>query len=105
MAIDECSKCGSERWIVFEGTVLSSCVTMGDEVYNDDIPCNINIGEGDNLQFKVCADCGQMAGLWPNSESTTDENPDFMPNTIRCSHRTLDLMDAVEKDYPHIFSA
>ena len=47
-------------------------LSMLGDVYQGELPMNINLGEGRNIKFKICMDCGQVQGEWPIKKSISD---------------------------------
>jgi len=65
-----CQNCKSER----VASVNAKCsdlfdMDIGEKEYEGYVPGDVVFGEGcygDYVRFKVCLDCGQMQGKWPN---------------------------------------
>ena len=60
-------KCGSTRIISVCGKT-SDCfsASCGEVEHNGYVPGNIGLGhDSDYIEFKYCADCGQMQGRFP----------------------------------------
>ena len=63
---ETCSRCSSTRMMEVSSKCNDRCdVRLDGEDLDGYPPSNLNIGGGDYVAFKVCADCGQMAGSWP----------------------------------------
>ena len=59
-------KCGSTRFMKVCAKCSDMCDVSLDGIDHDGyVPDNLNIGVGDYVEFEVCADCGQMKGIWP----------------------------------------
>lgn len=60
-----CSKCDTNRWLLICGSNnLSSTIVLDNVELRDYIPTNINIGTNE-IEIKICANCGCMDGTWP----------------------------------------
>ena len=70
-----CQRCNSNRIATIGGKTSDTCsVTItsptNDRIrFNDYVPCDMNIGCGDYLDFKLCLDCGQVQGMFPLPET------------------------------------
>lgn len=63
---DDCTRCGSKRIL----SVNAHCKDLGyveiaGQTHDGYVPDDLGIGGGDDVDFQVCLDCGQMQGLWP----------------------------------------
>jgi len=70
-----CKRCQSTRIIGINGHT-SDCFSLvyGGKEYNGYVVANMNIGDGgDDVEFKYCADCGQIQGEFPIKEKTIQD--------------------------------
>lgn len=66
--------CGSERTLSVSGKVSDLCYSsVGDRQRDGGTPYGMNIGGGDYLEFKLCLDCGKVAGTFPVTEDAVNE--------------------------------
>ena len=72
-----CQRCKSER----VAGISAKCSDMfnmdiGEIEYEGYVPKDVVFGEGcwgDYVRFKICLDCGQMQGKWPNPKTAIEE--------------------------------
>lgn len=73
-----CERCGSLKSL----TVSAKCSDLCNLFYEDGIrqkekngyvPANINIGEGDYIEFELCVECGRIRGNFPIPTSMIDK--------------------------------
>lgn len=68
-----CINCGSDRVLQVTGKVDDRCHLRFDrKEHNGYVPADLNIGEGDYLEFDLCLDCGLVQGEFPVGAETTE---------------------------------
>lgn len=61
-----CQCCKSKRILSVNGKCSDLCfVRIGEKEKDGYVPNGLNIGGGDNIEFEVCLDCGQLQGVYP----------------------------------------
>lgn len=61
-----CQRCNSKRILSAQGKCNDlCCLDIGKKEYVGYVPQGLNIGDGDEMFFNVCLDCGQMQGQYP----------------------------------------
>lgn len=73
----ECQRCASTRILsAFGHCVDSFSARLDGKKYDGYVPSKLGIGGSDDIQIKVCMNCGQLQGTWPNSNKLPegDEN-------------------------------
>ena len=58
-------KCSCLISIVAKCNDLCAIDINNKEVYEGYVPHDLNIGGGDYIRIKYCADCGKLQGKWP----------------------------------------
>ena len=72
-----CSRCSSKRMLhVLSNVGTDNCyLRLDNSDSNYHAPPDLNMGQGgDHVEFDVCANCGQMQGLWPLPEDIMTRN-------------------------------
>jgi hypothetical protein len=73
-----CRECQSERIV----SIMGHCVDrftaeMGNKEYGPDyVPKGLNIGQGDDIQFEYCLDCGMIQDDFPINPEIFDDSKD-----------------------------
>jgi hypothetical protein len=69
-----CSNCGRVRVVSISLTVQSAGYAMGTTAdYAGNVPAEFGLGtDGDQLDFELCLNCGQVQGQWPAPISSID---------------------------------
>ena len=74
----DCQKCGSKRVLNVSAHCSDSFyMAINDNEYNGYVPTDVVFGKsgyGDNVNFNLCLDCGQMQGEWSNPLMTIEAN-------------------------------
>ena len=67
-----CPSCTSFRVMYLSSFISNNptIVTVDDDIYEEFIPEDFNIGDDDIIDIKVCADCGHVFGKWLMQRST-----------------------------------
>ena len=78
----KCQACKSDRIIHMYGKVSDLCVvTIGENEHDGNVPNDLGVGGGDDIEFSYCADCGQIQGDFPlqptKLEAQNDENDEI----------------------------
>ena len=61
-----CQKCKSERIASIYGKCNDlTQVSVDEHEHVGYFPHDLGLGGGDDIQFDVCLDCGQVKGEWP----------------------------------------
>lgn len=64
--MSRCQKCKSDRVISMYGKVSDMChASIGDMEHEGYVPSDLGVGGGDDLDFELCLDCGQIQGEFP----------------------------------------
>ena len=73
----KCQKCSSERVANISGKTSDMCYVCIKEIEsNGYVPCDMNIGGGDYIEFHFCLECGQIQGQWPLPKTELEEPPE-----------------------------
>jgi len=65
----KCKKCKSENIIDIKGKCKDMFyATYKNKEYEGYVPYDLNIGSDDYIEFKYCANCGQIFGDFPIEE-------------------------------------
>ena len=61
-----CQNCNSKRIIGVSSHSKDMCIiSVGNKEHDGYTPYDLGIGGGDDVEFDLCLDCGQMQGTWP----------------------------------------
>lgn len=61
-----CQRCGAERVLsVLSHASDRHCVSMNGVELTGYLPFDLGVGGGDDLEIKVCLECGQQQGQFP----------------------------------------
>ena len=99
-----CQRCWSSRVITFLGACgEDSHVFLGDTEAHGSIPKWMNFGEGSEVTFRVCSQCGQMQGTWPcREEENVVAPPDAHPATPPRNIYQVNMGRAALGDYTRV---
>lgn len=72
----KCQRCESTRILSAMGHCVDSfCASLDGRQYDGYVPSKLGIGRnGDDLEIKVCMNCGQLQGTWPNPNQLPEGN-------------------------------
>jgi hypothetical protein len=71
----KCQRCKSNR----VASIVAHCsdcfnVTIGKHEIDGYVPCDMGIGEGDDVELDYCLDCGQIQGTFPIKETEVEKD-------------------------------
>lgn len=70
----KCQTCNSTRLIGVSSHSKDMCViSVGNKEHDGYAPYDMGIGGGDDVEFDLCLDCGQMQGTWPLPTSSLEK--------------------------------
>ena len=73
--MSNCQKCKSSRIMSICTSIYDECqISIGDVIYNGDIPSDLEIGENKTIEFDYCCDCGQIQGEFPLILTSIENN-------------------------------
>mgnify|MGYP003406024150 FL=1 len=69
-----CQKCKSERIMCVFAHCQDCCVIeLDNREHQGYVPYDLGIGGGDDVQIKLCMNCGTVQGTWPNNSEISEE--------------------------------
>jgi len=70
----QCNRCGSFRVLEVQshGRDCNHFSLLGYE-HGGYVPPDLGLGEGDDVEFSVCLDCGQMRGTFPIPQTRLEQ--------------------------------
>lgn len=69
-----CQTCQSPRILsVFAHSVDRNSFTIQGKEQEGYVPDDLGIGRGDDVEFRLCLNCGQQQGTWPLPKSDLEE--------------------------------
>ena len=72
-----CQRCGSSRVLSVFAKCSDMCVvSMNGHEKEGYVPRDLGIGGGDDVDFNLCLDCGQVEGVFPLPKSEFEDVPD-----------------------------
>jgi hypothetical protein len=61
----QCTRCDSKKILHVTAKFKSSMINVAGVNYHNHIPPFMNMGKGNDLDMKMCVNCGQLIGEWP----------------------------------------
>ena len=76
--MSKCQNCKSDRIVSLYGKCNDLCVvTIGENEHEGQVPNDLGIGGGDDIEFEYCADCGQIQSDFPLQPSKIEKQRHF----------------------------
>lgn len=73
----KCQRCESTRVLRAYGKCSDLfSARLEDKEYEGYVPSKLGIGGSDDINIKVCMNCGQLQGTWPNNNGLPEPEGD-----------------------------
>ena len=72
-------------------------ISLADKDHNGYVPYNLGIGGGDDVEFDLCLNCGQLQGTWPLPLTNAElRQPPKIPEYSDFTKSVLDYVNATD---------